>query len=347
MIDNNDDIEQIGDNDDPPGLNRSSDDLAVAVATAYDLQKLRIMTGNRLCASLRNKLGMKPSDAEEDQEAEVKSMLDQLRQDYDLMTEGVVAVTKPDGSLVAPLRTQFKPVGCITTYGEFMLTQQYLALEAMEKDHFKKTLPSLLKGIPIYDLFLAHVKGVGPAMASIIVRYFDIHAGPKPSSFWKFAGLDVVNVQDKDGQWSWEGRSRRKNHLVPRTYTDREGEEKQTVGVSFNPFVKTKLMGVLGPSFVKSNSPYAQVYRDYKNRLQSDARHSDKTPKHKHNMALRQMVKIFLADLHTAWREIEGLPYVPTYEEAKLGHVHGGGQQRTRLATVVWPAEKKSRKKAA
>ena len=317
-------------------------ELATAVATAYDLQKLRVMTGNRLCANFRAKLGLAPSEAEEELEKQIKDVLDKLRQDYKLITQGVVEITKADGSLALPRSNSFKPGNLITSYGEFMMMQQYLALEAQEDDHFKKNLPSLLKGIPVFDYYLDHVKGVGPAAAAILIRYFDIHKAPYPSSFWAYAGLDVViePVKDKPGEFMTRGRRNYKEHLVPRTYKDRDGKEVETVGVSYNPFLKTKLVGVLSGSFLKAKSPYADVYYEYRNRLENHPRYKDVSKGHRHAMALRYMVKVFLADFHTAWRDIEGLPYVPTYEEKKLGHIHGGGERRARLTQPVYPATK-------
>lgn len=321
-------------------------ELATAVATVYDLQKLRVMTGNRLCANFRSKLGLEPSQSEEDLEKQVKGVLDRLRADYDKITDGVVSITKADGSLAVPRTNAFRPGDLITSYGEFMLFQQYLALEAQEDDHFKKTLPSLLKGIPVYDHYLDHVKGIGPAVAAILVRYFDIHKAPYPSSFWAYAGLDVVreNPKEPGGEIVTRGRSKYKEHLVPKTYTDRSGKEVETVGISFNPFLKTKLLGVLGGSFLKCKSPYAEIYYNYRHRLEQHPKYGQDNKEankaRRHAMALRYMVKIFLADFHTAWREIEGLPYIPTYEEAKLGHVHGGGQTRQRVTSVVWPQAK-------
>lgn len=315
------------------------EDLSVAVATAYDLQKLRIMTGNRLCASFRNKLGMMPSDAEEEQEEQVKKALQRIRADYDLMTQGVISITKPDGSLVVPRITSFKPEGCITTYGELMLIQQYLALEAQEEDHFKKTLPSLLGDFPIYTYYLEHVRGIGPAMAAIIIRYLDIHKARYPSSFWAYAGLDVVAVE-RNGERLQQGRGRFKDHLVPKQYTNPQKEVIDTMGISFNPFLKTKLMGVLAGSFLKCRSPYAELYYNYKNRLDNHPQHQSKSKGHRHQMALRYMVKQFLVDLHANWCELEGLPPSQTYEEVKLGHVHGGGETRPRLTHLVFPQKK-------
>jgi len=49
---------------------------------------------------------------------------------------------------------------------------------------------------------------------------------------------------------------------------------------------------------------------------------------HRHNDAMRQSVKMLLADFWTAWRKAEGLPVIGTYQEDKLGHTHRGGADR-------------------
>jgi hypothetical protein len=43
---------------------------------------------------------------------------------------------------------------------------------------------------------------------------------------------------------------------------------------------------------------------------------------HIKNMSIRYMLKIFLLDLWSKWRELEGLPVSAPYEEDKLGIVH-------------------------
>ena len=68
---------------------------------------------------------------------------------------------------------------------------------------------------------------------------------------------------------------------------------------------------------------YRQVYDDYKHRIEHMDAHKEKSKGHRHNMAVRYMIKIFLIDLYNEWRRIEGLPVAPTYSEAKLGKVHG------------------------
>ena len=129
-----------------------------------------------------------------------------------------------------------------------------------------------------------------------------------------YAGLDVAC----DGK----GRSRKQEHLVNREYTTADGEIKERRGITFNPFLKTKLMGVLATSFLRvGENPYRTIYDNYKHRLQS--KWGDERKGHIHNASLRYMVKIFLIDLYSNWRQIEGLPVSKTYQEAKLGHAHG------------------------
>jgi hypothetical protein len=50
-----------------------------------------------------------------------------------------------------------------------------------------------------------------------------------------------------------------KEHLVDRTYIDKNGEEKTKKGVTYNPFLKTKLTGVLDGSFLRSASPSRSI----------------------------------------------------------------------------------------
>jgi hypothetical protein len=62
---------------------------------AYDLQKLRMQAGLRLCANFRSKLTIDPNiDNEETEDGEelseqAQSILDQLKASYRTLTEGV------------------------------------------------------------------------------------------------------------------------------------------------------------------------------------------------------------------------------------------------------------------
>lgn len=291
--------------------------LKTVVRGAYDIQKLRIQMGNRIVGNFKAKLGQEPSKKEDTIDTEGKEILRTLRVCYDKLTEGVVSMRK----------VKFEHDEIISSFTELCLVKQYLDLVKYETEHFK-SLGVILDDFPIFTEFLLGVKGVGPAMAGVIISEIDIHKARYPSSLWKYAGLDVAS----DGR----GRSRRKEHLVDAEYQDRDGKTQTRKSITFNPFLKTKMVGVLGGSFIKQkDSPYRKLYDDYKHRMEShDAYgvHNDKvkdsdghqvTSKgRRHNMATRYMVKRFLCDLYVAWRTLEGLTVSPEYSEAKLGIKH-------------------------
>jgi len=281
--------------------------LKTIVRGAYDIQKNRIQTGNRLVGNFKAKLGQAPSEKEDTIDNDGQKILADLRKSHRLLTEGVASF---------PRQSTFKGDEVISDYTELCLVDNYLELETQEKNHFKR-LGNILKGYPIYSEFLEGVRGVGPAMAGVILSEIDITKAEYPSSLHKYAGLDVAG----DGQ----GRSRKKEHLEESDYIDKDGVIQTKKGITFNPFLKTKLVGVLGSSFVKQPADkckYRKVYDDYKHRLEHMDAHKEKSKGHRHNMAVRYMIKIFLIDLYNEWRSLEGLPVAPTYNEAKLGKVH-------------------------
>jgi hypothetical protein len=233
---------------------------------------------------------------------EVKSLLLLLKKEYKLITNGMVKLTR-----------KFKPGDIITDFTELLLIHQYEAMVDAEKKLFKD-LDQSIKGVRIWEEYLKKVKGVGPAMAGVIIAKIDISKAKYVSSLWRYSGLDVGEDN--------KGRSRRKEHLREYEYTDKHGEIKNKMGITFDPMLKTKLIGVLGPSFLKQQGGYADIYYSYKHRLENRADLKEYTKGHIHNMAIRYMVKIFLADLFVAWKEIEGLTVPAPYHEAKLNLKH-------------------------
>jgi hypothetical protein len=294
---------------------------------AYDLQKLRIQTGLRLCANFRSRLGQSGGESEDDLDDEAKEILARLRDSYRRLTDGVARNRK------LPTKQGFTGDDLISDYNDLIMADQYIRLEETERRAFG-FLETALDEFRIYTEFLKPVRGCGPAMSAVIISEYDIHKARYPSSLWAYGGLDVA----ADGR----GRSRRKEHLVKREYIDRAGKQAERDGITYNPFLKTKLMGVLAGSFLRMGSPYAKVYYDYRHRLESDPRREKVTlaeykktaqadaerarglwtPGRINDAAKRYMVKMFLLDLYKAWRPIEGLEVAPSYHEAKLGHVH-------------------------
>ena len=282
------------------------DNLRTMVRGAYDIQKLRIQMGNRIVGNFKAKLGQEAGETEDDSvDAEGKAILASLRAHYKKIADGVAGF---------PRAKDFQGNGVIDTYTELCLIAEYVELEDQEKKHFRR-LTSVLEEFPIYVQFLEPIKGIGPAMAGVIVSEIDITKARHPSSLWKYAGLDVAS----DGR----GRSRKADHLVEKAYTNKDGDAAMRNSITFNPFLKTKLTGVLAGSFLKTTpNHYRDIYDGYKNRLESHPAHQEKSKLWRHNMAMRYMVKMFLIDLYVAWRTIEGLPVSLPYHEAKLGHRH-------------------------
>ena len=280
-------------------------DLRTLVRGIYNIQKLRIQMGNRLVGNFKVKLGQAPSEPESTLDKKGETLLKQLRRDYKKITDGIQAL---------PTFKKFKSQGVIDTYTELCLLSSYYNLEKEEKSQFKY-LDNALKEHEIFTEYLTKVKGIGPAMAGVILSEIDITKAKYPSSLWKYAGLDVAD----DGQ----GRSRKKEHLVDIEYINKDGNTATKKGITFNPFLKTKLTGVLAGSFLKAgDNPYKEAYYNYKDRLENHPTHKTKSKGHRHNMANRYIVKLFLIDLHREWRTIAGLPVSVPYSEGKLGMKH-------------------------
>lgn len=276
------------------------------VRGAYDIQDLRVRTGNRLMANFRSKLGIEPDEQADDENEE---LLDQLERDYEQITDGVASITA---------RRSFDYEGIISSYVELRMVDHFVKLKNQETRVFRD-IERALSDIDIWTEFLEDVTGVGPAMAGCIVSEFDPYEGTYPSSFWAYAGLDVV-----DG----EARSAKESHLKEVEYTDSEGNTKTKKSLGYNPFIKSKLLGVMGPSFLRTGSWYRKFYDDYRNRKENDADWEDATDAHLHRASIRYMVKQFVIDLHVKWRDLEDLPVSQPYHVAKLGKDDHGREER-------------------
>lgn len=277
------------------------------VRGAYDIQKLRIQMGLRIVANFKSKLGIVPSQSEDEAEEDVQNILKDLRASYKLLTDGVKNFPSPK---------TFKGDKLISDYTELSLLAQYMELEKSEKSHFSR-LENVLQEVPIFQKFLNDIPGIGPAMAGVIISEIDIARAKYPSSLWKYAGLAV----EADGK----GTSKRTEHLKDIKYIDKDGKEAVRKGIEYNPFLKTKLMGVLSGSFLRAgDNKYSKIYRDYKNRLENHPNWKEKSKGHRHNASLRYMIKRFLVDLHITWRGIEGLEVTTEYSVGKLGMKHTG-----------------------
>jgi len=322
--------------------------LKLMVKGSYDLQALRMQAGLRLCANFRAKLMQMPGAAladgsedgseESEMSEEALKIVDRLKDSYKRLTDGIAK------NRTIPTEKGFHGDELISDYTELMLVDQYIRLEQQETQQFGQLIHTLKK-IPIYTEYLADVRGIGPALAAVLITYLDPAKARHVSSFWKYCGLDV----GPDGA----GRSRRAAHLVDREYINKNGEAATRLSTTYNPWLKMKLLGAMGPSFLRSNSPWRSSFDDYRHRINSDPSREKVTvgewkkvfasskkyvaagtlsqeqmdadmrklwsPGRIKNAALRYMVKMFLAELWVKWRTLENLEVTEPYYVAKLG----------------------------
>jgi hypothetical protein len=276
------------------------------VRSYHDIQKLRIATGNRLAANFRVKLGLSSSEAEVS-DSDAKKTLDLVRKEYKRITDGIIRIT----------RSFTSDSTVITNFAEISLIESYEQLSIAE-NNAKAALDEYVKDFPIYTEYLSKIRGVGSVLSAVLIAEYDIVKSSTVGKMWAHAGLDVVINEKGEG----EGRSKRKNHLVPRTYTNRAGETVETVGITFRPLLKAVVVEIAASVFIKLGNQYTHLYYDYKHRLEHHVKYKDVSKGHRDRMAKRYMMKIFLQDLYPVWRTMYGLDVTLPYHEAKLGMVH-------------------------
>lgn len=334
--------------------------LRAMTFSAYDLQMLRIQMGLRLCANFRAKLTEDDSTAESEstdefdttvsaeaasadelKQAELKKkaarVVDHLRKSYTRLTDGIAK------NRTLPKEQGFVGDELISTFAELTLCDGYFQIEAAERRQFRQ-FESALSQFPVYNTYLKDVVGIGPAMAAVLITYFDPAKAPRVSNFWSYCGLDVA----PDGA----ARSMRKEHLIEREYVDKKKQTKTKMSPTFNPWLRARVLGAMAPCFLRAKKcPWRKAYDDYKNRLQTDPNRIKVTvdvwkkkreagedmknfwsPGRIHNASVRYMMKMFLADFWKHYRASEGLEVTPTYHEAVLGHAHHGNGPHAQAA---------------
>ena len=137
-------------------------------------------------------------------------------------------------------------------FRSMQLIESYERLVESENVH-EKIIAWELDKEPLWTEWMIDIRGLGPKMAGVILTEIDITKCDSISALWKYCGLDVVvDAETGEGQ----GRTRRPHHLVDKVYTNKDGVETHTKGISFNPTLKTKMVGVLGGSFIKQGGKY-------------------------------------------------------------------------------------------
>lgn len=224
------------------------------------------------------------AEAKEALKEQLEGALQKLKAEYMRITDAVVAGEAEYILSKLPKPKSFKPTELIGSYAELVLIDQYVKLLNNEKET-SAMLEASMANIPLYRDYLKKVDGVGPKLAAVIISELDPHKAKYASSYWKYTGLDTVIVgkytksDGKEGKIGWLdiceyysthdfnaamvydgrdvefttiGRNRHKASQVYHEYISKEGKRETRLGISFNPYLKTKLVGVLSLSMLKA-----------------------------------------------------------------------------------------------
>ena len=237
--------------------------IRALVSGFYDVQKLRIQTGNRVVASFNKSMGQEPGMAQKDMDKETTKLIEKLRNEYKLITDAYIdkefavdangQIIKNKGkskiSKSSDIKDNVETSTTIIKVGKndsiqkiinqmtaddkygihniVSMTEYNLMRTYMmlcESEEFhEKVIADIVKTHPTWDGFFKNVKGCGPIMAANCIAYFDIAKARHVSSFWRYAGLDTV---------SYEVTEKDENgNTVTKTVTEAVGKKHASMGL--------------------------------------------------------------------------------------------------------------------
>ena len=188
--------------------------------------------------------------------------------------------------------------------------------------HIGDVVKTMVAEEPIYEAWLQHVVGIGPALsAGLISRIGSVHRFESISALWAYAGMHVV-----DGKATKRTRGQKANW---------NAELRKLVAFKIPAqFVKVrsslgrKLYDQYKDFYERVHDGRCPIWSDPKAKINSAGTKATVNGKgcsrkgHIHNMATRKVGKVFLSCLWVAWRELEGLPVTEPYATKLPGHGH-------------------------
>lgn len=236
---------------------------------------------------------------------ERESSLDELKSLFDDRVQMMKLLYKENNQLLAYERRTDNPHPETLKFLKAHLKPVEDRLGAIDKE--------INRAIKSYDDPLVavalKVPGLGPITVTALTVYIDLNKAATPSSLWRYCGLHTSS------------------------------RERYTKGVAGggNKTLRTVLWNTANSMIKSTKNPYRTVYDQVKSRLEisekivtsnttqgkpAEVAWKDTKPCHRHGAALRAIMKHLLADYWMVGRTIKGLPTVPLYAEAMLGHTH-------------------------
>ncbi|MEK7555259.1 MAG: hypothetical protein AAB516_00330 [Patescibacteria group bacterium] len=187
-------------------------------------------------------------------------------------------------------------------------------IDDLEK-YADERIASLIKSHPAYPWF-SRVKGVGKENIGKVIGLVDIEKANTISALWKFAGYHVDNGKAPKrvkggGKLGYNSQLRSMCWRLASSLLKGQGK-----------FYKYYLVekGKYQSRFISQGMkivPASQLSRNNGKKQETEGKISEG---HIHNMALRKMIKLFLACLWLEWRKAEGLSTRSPYSHEYQGH---------------------------
>ena len=225
----------------------------------------------------------------------------------------------------------------LSVYG---ITTIFENAQSFEKD-LEKLITKQLKNHALYTQYLSKIRGIGPLLSAGLIAYIDnIERFKNVSSLWQYSGYGMNRFCKKCKKPTFvdvkyeTGKTAKK--LNPKKNCPICNEEtipvlqKRTPGYQSNWNDRLKVLGwKSGSSFVKQSTK--SKYRKLYDQIKAEENRKNPTRKkidgkifyndgHKHNRAMRKVVKIFFAHVWQTWRRQQGLEATEPYAKQLLGH---------------------------
>jgi len=269
----------------------------IVAGSFYDMQEIRIATKNRIRDVIRKKVDGVPFDAVEEKKEE--------------KTYGKKYTDKELLELWEKLKNEKK---ISQKEFDYVMECWTLAKESEKVERkYEKAMLTFVSNEDVYTKFLEKIRGIGAVLSANLIKEFgDCSQYDTPAKLWAHCGQSVIGG------------------VAPRKVKG------QTI--SYNPRLRT-LVWKISDCLLKSNKGiYRQIYdttkQDYAGRKykkgELEAKYGKPYKKsdtklskgHAHNIALRKMRKIFLANYWECAREVAGLQVREPFVKEKLHHKH-------------------------
>lgn len=130
--------------------------IRASIDNFYDMQKLRIQCGNRICAAIR----------QTDDETENDNILKTLASEYNRVTDVLAEKYKSSRRSLGKAIKATDDLEIIKSEIDYNMAEQYVALLNQEQQ-ISKFISKLVKEHPMWDRFFESVDGCGPLMAAV------------------------------------------------------------------------------------------------------------------------------------------------------------------------------------